>query len=156
MIVVTNTSPLIALDRIGQIQLLPGLFTSIIRPNAVTHEIREGLEFGYTDRLLDDTDWLKTVDDPPEMILRKELGAGETSAIALAVRLKADWILLDDLAARLVAEELGLQVMGTLGILMTAYAKGLLESAYESAKTLQIAGFRVSNALLETIKDKES
>lgn len=83
--------------------------------------------------------------------LEREVAA----AIALAVREKADWILLDDLAARSVAEELGLKVIGTLGILMTAHAKGILESAYESAKALQDAGFRVSKPILDMIKAKE-
>lgn len=156
MIVVTNTSPLLALEKIGQLALLPGLFPSVIRPESVTREIQEGIELGHPPGLVEDTDWLITVEDPPEMVLRKELGAGETAAIALAVRENADWILLDDLAARLVAEELKLQVIGTLGILMTACDKGLLESAYESAKALQNVGFRVSNELLETIKAKES
>lgn len=110
MTVVTNTSPLNALDRIGQIQLLPRLFGSILRPASVRTELQEGLSFGYPDHLLEDSNWLTTVEDPPEMVLRKELGAGETAAIALAVRKQADWILLDDLAARLVAEELGLHV----------------------------------------------
>ncbi len=155
MIVVTNTSPLLALDRIGLIELIPRLFSAILRPESVRKEIQEGLEFGYQNRLLEDTDWLKTVEDPPEMMLRKELGAGETSAIALAVRIKADWILLDDLAARLVAEELGLHVMGTLGILIAARSKGMIQSAYESAKDLKTVGFRVTDALLETIKSKE-
>lgn len=155
MIVVTNTSPLIALDRIGQLELLPGIFSSVIRPESVTRELQEGVALGYPDQLVLDKKWLKTVIDPPEMVLRKELGDGETAAIALAVREKADWILLDDLAARLVAEELGLQVIGTLGILITAHEKGLLDSAYESAKALQDVGFHVSKPILDMIKAKE-
>lgn len=156
MIVVTNTSPLIALDRIGKIKLLPELFGKMIRPSSVRQEIQEGLELGYPANLVDDADWLQTVEDPPEMVLRKELGAGETAAIALAVREHADLILLDDLAARLVAEELRLNVMGTLGILLAAHTKKMVGSAYECALDLERAGFRVSKPLLESIKQKES
>lgn len=36
--------------------------------------------------------WLETADDPPEMVLRKELGAGETAVIALALKIKADLV----------------------------------------------------------------
>jgi len=71
VIVVTNTSPLIALDRIGQLELLPEIFSFITRPESVTREIQEGVTLGYPDRLVMDTEWLKTVVDPPEMVLRK-------------------------------------------------------------------------------------
>jgi predicted nucleic acid-binding protein len=156
VIIVTNTSPLIALDRIGKIELLPRLFDKIIRPESVRREIEEGLDLGYSGNTIADTDWLKTVEDPPEMVLRKELGAGETAAIALAVREHADLILLDDLAARLVAEELRLNVMGSLGILLAAHTRGLLDSAYQSALDMERAGFRVSKPLMDAIKRKEN
>ena len=155
MIVVTNTSPLLALEKIGQLELLPSLFSSIIRPESVQKEIQEGVELGHSQGLVEDTEWIKTVKDPPEMVLRKELGAGETAAIALAVRESADVILLDDLAARLVAEELRLNVMGTLGILLAAHTKGILKSAHDCALDLERSGFRVSKQLLDSIKSKE-
>jgi predicted nucleic acid-binding protein len=155
VIVVTNTSPLLALEKIGQLALLPGLFSKVIRPESVTREIQEGIEMGHPPGLVEDTEWLKTVMDPPEMVLRKELGAGETAAIALAVRESADLILLDDLAARLVAAELQLNVMGTLGILLAGYSKGMLKSAHDCALDLERSGFRVSKQLLDTIKSKE-
>jgi hypothetical protein len=86
---------------------------------------------------------------------QKELGAGETAAIALAVRESADLVLLDDLAARLVAAELRLNVIGTLGILLAAYSKGMVKSAHDCALDLERSGFRVSKQLLDAIKSKE-
>ena len=110
MIVVVNTSPLIILDKIGCIDILKKLFNNLIRPAAVLQEIQDGhIKYGKSSSLAD-SDWLKTVDNPPEMHFRKELGSGETAAIALACKLNADLIILDDLAARNVAIELGLRI----------------------------------------------
>ena len=126
MTVVVNTSPLIALDRIGQLDILTKLFGKTIRPQSVVDELNAGRKvYGGSDALFHAT-WIETQQDPPEMILRKELGAGETAVIALALKVKADLVILDDLAARNVAVELGLNVTGTLGVLLAAYKKGHL------------------------------
>lgn len=152
MIVVVNTSPLIALDRIGHIDILPRLFGELIRPQSVADELRAGKHlYGGTDALFR-ADWLKTLADPPEMMLRKELGAGETAVIALALRMHADLTILDDLAARNVAAELGLCVTGTLGVLLAAHRKGLLEHPSQAFAALKDSGFRISDALIASIQ----
>ncbi len=151
MIVVVNTSPLVALDRIGQISILPKLFGEIIRPQSVVDELDAGRSvYGGSDSLFHAT-WLETADDPPEMVLRKELGAGETAAIALALRVDADLVILDDLAARNVAAELGLNVTGTLGVLLAAHKKGLLDDIEKSINALIACGFRLSDTLVRLI-----
>lgn len=151
MTVVVNTSPLIALDRIGHVDVLPQLFGNVIRPQSVVNELVAGKRiYGGTDALFH-APWLTTADDPPEMLLRKELGAGETAVIALALRMKADLTILDDLAARNVAAELGLNVTGTLGILLAAYRKGILKQPRQSFSALKEAGFRISDAMIGRI-----
>lgn len=152
MKVVTNTSPLIALERIGQLPLLPALFGRVIRPHAVLAEIEEGRnKYGMPDALLD-ADWLKTMDDPPEMMLRRELGSGETAVIALSLRLQADLVILDDLAARNVATELGLAVSGTLGVLLAASRRGFLKDVEKAVGALTMVGFRVSKSILDEVR----
>jgi predicted nucleic acid-binding protein len=151
VIVVVNTSPLVALDRIGQIDLLPKLFGKIIRPQSVVDELNAGRSvYGGSDAIFRAT-WLETVDDPPEMVLRKELGAGETAVIALAVRVKADLVILDDLAARNVAVELGLPVTGTIGVLLAAYQKRILPDLQGVVNALKSSGFRISDSILTSI-----
>ena len=94
MKVVINTFPLVALDRIGQLIILPRLFSELIRPQSVVDELRAGrATYGGTEELYN-APWLKTVDDPPEKVLRKELGDGETAVIALAIRIQADLVIL--------------------------------------------------------------
>ena len=152
MKVVVNTSPLIALNRIGCLHLLPSLFGHVIRPQSVADEIQAGrLQYGAADSLLEE-DWLETVEDPPEMVLRRELGAGETAAIALAVKLRSDLILLDDLAARNVASELGLAVSGTLGVLVASAKRGLLTDVEKPLKDLCSAGFHISDSLMQVVR----
>jgi uncharacterized protein len=151
MTVVVNTSPLVALDRIGQLDILRGLYSRLIRPQSVIDELNAGRRaYGGSDALYS-AQSLETADDPPEMILRKELGAGETAVIALAIRLRADLVILDDLAARNVAMELGLNVTGTLGILLAAHKRGLLSDLQGALNELQASGFRISETLIASI-----
>jgi len=144
---------LIALERIGELHLLERLFGNVVRPQAVADELQAGRErHGLSDEL-DQAEWILTEPDPPEMVLRKELGAGETAAITLAHASGANLVILDDLQARLVAEGLGLKVTGTLGILLAAKKKGLLSDLPDVLKRLQDAGFRISSELLQVITD---
>lgn len=151
MTVVVNTSPLIALDRIGHLDVLPQLFGDVIRPQSVVNELQAGKHIYGGSYALFHAPWLTTLDDPPEMQLRKELGAGETAVIALALRMKADLTVLDDLAARNVASELALKVTGTVGILLAAHRKGILENPRKALSALQDAGFRISDAMIKGI-----
>lgn len=77
------------------------------------------------------------------------LDAGEAEALALAIELKADAILLDESAARAVANELGMQVIGTLGLLLRAKQEGLVNEVAPLLRKLIVEGrFRVSPALV--------
>ena len=151
MTVVVNTSPLVALDRIECLDVLCGLYGKILRPQSVVDELEAGRSvYGGSDALYN-ASWIETVDDPPEMVLRKELGAGETAVIALAVKIGADLVILDDLAARNVAIELGLNVTGTLGILLAAYKKEKLSDLQGAMTELKASGFWISDQLIASI-----
>ena len=152
--IIVNTSPLIALDRIGCLLLLPALFHRITSPQSVLDEVIAGrMQHGASEDLLRG-DWLETLPDPPEAAYRPELGAGETAAIALAVQEKADLILLDDLAARNVARELGLKVSGTLGVLITGFKKGHLADLDQPLNSLRATGFHMSAELIRFVRNE--
>ena len=147
MKVVVNTSPFVALERIGLLDILPKLFGEVLRPQSVIDELNAGRQtYGGSDALYH-ASWIQSVEDPPEMVLRKELGAGETAVIALAYRIQADLVILDDLAARNVAAELGLNVTGTLGLLLAAHKKGLLPDLTGAIRSLNGSGFRISESV---------
>jgi len=153
MKVVVNTSPLIALERIGCLAVLPKLYDTVIRPQSVLEELKAGGSQVAVKELVN-ANWILTADDPEEMVLRKELGDGETAAIALAVKLQADLIILDDLAARHVAAELDLNVTGTLGILLAAWKKGYLKDIKGAVEDLKSSGFHLSDALVSSLLNK--
>jgi predicted nucleic acid-binding protein len=67
------------------------------------------------------------------------LHAGEAEAIALARQINADWLLTDDAAARLFASELGLEVHGSLGIILWAAANGFFDYMEAAAVLSRLA-----------------
>ena len=67
------------------------------------------------------------------------LDTGEAEAIALARQIKADWLLTDDAAARLFATELGLEVHGSLGVVLWAAALGHIDRAQAEQALTRLA-----------------
>ena len=150
MRVIVNTSPLIALNRIERINLLRDLYKQVVCPQSVIDEIEVGVRKGHVPAIALPP-WVSVDPDPPEMAFRRELGAGESAVLSLALVTKADLVVLDDLQARLVAAELNLCTTGTLGILCAAQQRGLVQSARKEARKLQSAGFRIHPALIDAM-----
>ena len=89
MTVVVNTSPLIALDRIGQLDILPKLFGKIIRPQSVVDELNDGRNvYGGSDALFHAT-WLETQQDPPGNDLAKGTGCRGNSGHCIGTETKS-------------------------------------------------------------------
>ncbi|RKY62822.1 MAG: DUF3368 domain-containing protein [Candidatus Latescibacterota bacterium] len=84
-------------------------------------------------------------------IMAVSLGPGEREAIALALELKATRLLLDDLPARRLASSLGLEIIGTLGLLLWAKEQGLLPAVRPWVDTLLREGFYISERLLAEV-----
>jgi predicted nucleic acid-binding protein len=146
VVVVSNSSPLIALARIQRLDLLPALFQSILIPPAAAREIEPSIPVL--------PDWLSMRSPsavPPSPLWRPRLGAGEREALALATELKADWIILDDLPARHSAEATGVNVIGTLGTLLTAKQAGLLPSIRPELDALVRTSFFLSPLLYDKL-----
>lgn len=121
MAIVSNSSPLIAFAAIERLDLLPALFESVLIPPAVALEISPSIPTLPA--------WLRVQSlrmPPPPTVLRRSLGPGEREALALAVEIRAERILLDDRPARRAAQELGLVVTGAAGILIAAKRHGLI------------------------------
>jgi predicted nucleic acid-binding protein len=157
MLVVSNTSPISYLVLIDHIDLLPSLFETITIPETVREELSS------SKAPLPVQTWIKS---PPIWISLQstspsqdsellKLDAGERAAISLAETLKADLILLDDLAARRVAANRGLTFTGVLGILDRAAILGLIDFADAIAKLRQ-TNFRASSALMQKLIQKHA
>lgn len=152
MKVVSNSSILIALSRIGQLNLLSQRFEEgILIPQAVWHEVVEtgAGRSGANEVKL--ANWLtvhRITNSPLLALLSTELDKGESEAIALAIEEQADIILLDERAARRKAVSIGLTVLGTVGILIWAKRVGLIESLRQQLNILQTTGhFHISRTI---------
>jgi predicted nucleic acid-binding protein len=144
--VVSNSSPLIALAGIQRLDLLSAIFESVLIPPAVAREISPSIPVLPT--------WLRTQAPsvlPRAPLLHRRLGAGEREALALAIELGADWIILDDLPARRSAEAAGLNVIGTLGTLLAAKRADLLTSVRPELDALVRTSFFLSPQLYDQL-----
>jgi predicted nucleic acid-binding protein len=126
---VTNAGPLIALGKLGLVGLLNRLYDPVLVPTAVYQEVvTRGLELGQPDayavQMAVARGELRAIDvESAETAMtgsESSLHVGERAAIQLAMQEAADWVLLDDQLAREQAQELGLRVKGTLGVIVEA------------------------------------
>ena len=154
MIVVSDASPLISLAAVGRLGVLRDLYGRVCIPEQVHHEITgRGMRLGA--REIADADWIDKVpvsDGRLREVLERSLDSGESEAIALAVELKAELILIDETRARAAAMQLGLNVVGVLGVVALARTRALIPSAREVIEAMRVAtGFRIAPALLNDV-----
>lgn len=127
---IADTGPILHLHEAGALSLLP-LMGEILLPPQVLAELRIHAPALWPDSL---PDWVKL----PAMSRKAQqqgsqwrqaglLHGGEAEALALALELRPSWFLTDDAAARLMAESLGQEVHGSLGIVLWAAATRLIE-----------------------------
>lgn len=143
---ISNTSPLLYLHSIGTLDWLPRLFGRIWIPNAVVLELETGRKEGHDVPDPLQLDWLEVVEPSyvPSEWLTLDLGGGELAAMALALENPHQIILLDDALARRTAQAAGLQVWGTLRVLIEAKSRGLTEHIAPWIDRLIDAGFWLS------------
>ena len=128
MKIICNATPLINFASIGRLDILKSLFTEIVIPQAVYSEtVAAGFPNSATIVNGIKAGWLKVkpLEEMPESIFL-ELDAGEREAIALALSEQTTRVVLDERRARKVAQELKLNVIGTLGILILAKQNGII------------------------------
>ena len=155
MIVVSNTSPITNLAAIAQIDLLRQLYGNIVIPSAVYQELTSsGTEIpGAIEVQI--LQWIRTqpvLTTALVVSLQQELDPGEAEAIALAVELGADLLILDERRGYQVATRLGLKVQGVLGVLIAAKSRTLIPAVKPALDNLvAIAGFWVTESLYDRI-----
>jgi len=144
---ISNTSPLLYLHRLGALEWLPALFGVVWVPTAVVSELQEGKDRGYDVPDPASYEWLRVVDPsaPPSEWLARDLGRGELAVLSLALENPSCLVLMDDALARSIARAAGLQVWGTLRIVLEAKARGLTPSVRPLLRQLQEAGMWMSS-----------
>ena len=145
MIVVSDTSPVLNLARIGRLQLLALLYHQVLIPSAVYDELTVSKSDLPPAIDLAAQPWLMVAtanDQKRVQELRKDLDRGEAEAIVLAIERRADLLLVDERRGRRTASAAGLRVTGLLGVVATAKRAGLIDLAKPVLDELiQIARF---------------
>ena len=134
MIVISDTTPIISLLKANHLELLQKLYGNVLIPKAVHRELTENPAYSKEAKTVKSLDFLKMV--PVENVksvnvLRSVTGldAGESEALIMYDEQKADLLLMDEHKGRSVAKQLNVRHIGTAGILMLAYDKGLIQSS---------------------------
>ena len=155
MLVVSNASPIITLARAGYLDILRAVYGEIIIPGAVFNEITVAGagEPGAQD--VTAAGWIKCRSAHNATLINAlglELDAGEAEAIALAVECNADLILLDERAGRRAAPRVGLNVVGTIGVLVGAKDHGHVTLLRPILNALRAdAGFWIGDTLYASV-----
>ena len=159
MIVISDASPVINLAIIEHLSLLPRLFGKVVLPRQVFDEITvTGFGMPGAD-LVKDADWIEIKvcrDQPLFEALKLQVDPGEAAAIALALELKADLLLIDERIGRQVAQHFQLPIMGLVGVLSLAKQKGFIENMQEILdRLIEEAKFRISPDLYREVLRNE-
>ncbi|GAB4199036.1 MAG: DUF3368 domain-containing protein [Coleofasciculaceae cyanobacterium] len=157
MKIVFNSSPLIFLARLNLLEIFVNASDEFYLPEVVIEEIRAKQDEAreYIQRLIDDNKIEVRATNLISLAssLNVRLGKGESEAIALCTELQADYVVLDDFAARKEAMRLGLNVRGTLAILRKLNSEGkmVINNFDELYQRLMVINFRVNRSLFDAI-----
>jgi predicted nucleic acid-binding protein len=154
VIVVSDTTPLSELAKVGSLELLREVFGKIIIPQEVYNEVTTGLHPAAS--AVPSATWIQVcpVSNQENIFALQEdtgLDLGECAVIILAEELGATQILIDERAARLVAEERNLSIIGTIGTLLLAKEQGIIKSVKEVMDELILQGKRINPRLYKDI-----
>jgi len=145
MIVVGNTSPLTNLAAIGLFDLLCRLYGRLHITEGVWEELNAGGRHWPGRDEVAGADWVErhvVQNQALVTALQRDLDRGEAETVALALEIDAQLVLLDEREGRRAAQRLGLQVVGVVGILLEAKARGAIKAVRPHLDALrQTAGF---------------
>jgi len=135
--IISNTTPILSLLKIGKLNLLEKLYGKIIVPVAVYIEIEKGKNKPYYQdlKLIDWIEILK-IKNPDSKDYFIDLDEGEAEVLILSKELNADLVIMDEIMGRRYAKQLGFNLTGTIGILLKAKEKEFIKSIKESLTEL--------------------
>ncbi|MFN7853476.1 MAG: DUF3368 domain-containing protein [Dolichospermum sp.] len=150
MIIVSDTTPISELAKVDHLDLLPKLFGKVVIPQGVFDELQVGEHPAA--KLVQNLSWLEVITVDNQQLVRElhqsfKLDLGESEAIALAEEISASQLLIDERAARKVAMARKLPLIGTVGILLLAKRRGLLDSVKDVLDEMKAQGMRISDRL---------
>ena len=133
MIVVSDSGPLISLMKVEQLYLLHKLYGEILIPEAVYSELTTNIKYKDEAEIINKSSFIRVVyvkERKAVEILQRVSGLdlGESEAIIYADDNKADIVLMEEEAGRIIAKSMGLRVRGSIGILLLGFDKKIVSS----------------------------
>ena len=148
--VVVNSTPIIALCNADLLYVLREMYGEIIIPKAVFDEVTAKKDSACY-QIRENLEWIKVEqvnDNVDRTMYKPKLHAGEVEVMILARQIpEADLVIIDDNAAKRTAQYLGLKVTGTLGVLIKAKRKGIIDSFKDAIDKIQDNGFYIDEKL---------
>lgn len=142
-IIVSDTSCLIVLEKIGELDLLNKVFGQILITQTVADEFGQKLPA-----------WI-SIQNPHNQNYQKLLSAkvdeGEASAIALAFEVQDCLLIVDDSKARNLAKELGINYTGTFGVVLEAKISGIIKSVKPILNKIKQTDFHLTKELEQMV-----
>jgi predicted nucleic acid-binding protein len=147
---VVNASPLIYLGRTGNLHLIEGCARNVWVPDVVLDEIRAGQNEPAAP-VVDAAAWLKAVSvgNVPPHVAAWNLGAGESAVLAWALAHAGTRAVIDDREGRRCAAQLGVKVVGTVGLVLAAKRRGLVPAARPLIDELIASGLYLSEEIAD-------
>lgn len=137
--IVSDTSCIILLSKIGELEILNKLFGTIITTQEVAKEFGEQLPSWFEIQQPKDTNY--------QSIIEMSVDRGEASAIALAIELDDCLLIIDDLKGRKFAHQFGLTIIGTIGVIVDAKLAGIIPSVRPILAKIRTINFRITEPL---------
>lgn len=137
--VIVDTSCLIVLSKIDEIDLLKNAYKNVVATPEVAAEFDEG-----------QPDWIRIV--PPtdklrQQIIEMQVDRGEASVMTLALEKQDSTVIIDDLKARKMAEQLGLKITGTVGVIIKARKRNIIRSVKPYLKRIRQTDFYITDEI---------
>ncbi len=137
--IISDTNCLILLDNIGELEILQKLFGTIITTSQVA------IEFGQS--LPPWVEIQEPADKNYQSIIEAYVDKGEASAIALAIELEDCLLIIDDLKGRKFASQIGLTIIGTIGVIVDAKLAGIIPFVKPILAKIKSTNFRITEQL---------
>lgn len=155
-VIVSDSSPLIALLNIASLDVLKFLFEEIIIPPTVNKEIEAGEIENSPWFLFKESGFIQvkslSLSDKRLVLLELQLDAGESEAIILADQLSLP-LLIDERAGRTMAQTMGVEIVGLVGVLLALKQGGYItqNDLFSIVDALEKVHFRMSEALKDLL-----
>ena len=146
--IVVNSTPLIILCGIGRLCVLKELYNEITIPEAVFKEVTAKEDSACMQ--IKASDWIhvgRVKNQSEKKMYKAKLHSGEVEVMILAQEMDADLVIIDDNAAKKTAKYLGLDVTGTLGVLIKASHMGMIDDIASVICEMKSAGFYISDSV---------